>query len=176
MIYLVTALYCEAQMFIEHFSLKKVMENTRFQQFASESGQILLTVSGVGEIAAASAVSSVCAKDLPGSDDFLMNVGICAAQGGQDGIFLIHKLTEQTTGKTFYPDMLYRHGFNEAELVTGMTVWKRHNSGRTADGVQLSGQDAAADGVRLSERCLYDMEAAGVYQAGAYFFAPHQMQ
>ena len=176
MIYLVTALYCEAQMFIEHFSLKKVMENTRFQQFASESGQILLTVSGVGEIAAASAVSSVCAKDPPGSDDFLMNVGICAAQGGQDGIFLIHKLTEQTTGKTFYPDMLYRHGFNEAELVTGMTVWKRHNSGRTADGVQLSGQDAAADGVRLSERCLYDMEAAGVYQAGAYFFAPHQMQ
>lgn len=160
MIYIFTALYCEAHVFIEHFHLKKILENTRFQQFASESGQLLLTVSGPGEIAAAACVSSVCTKRPPGQNDFLLNVGTCAGTAEQGRTFLIHKLTEHATGKTFYPDILYRHGFPEAALITGMQVF----SGL--------GQQ---DGKGISEVCFYDMEAAAVYQAGAYFFGPHQM-
>lgn len=163
MIYIFTALYCEANIFIRQFHLKKVMESACFQQFASESGQMLLTISGVGEIAAASAVSSVCTQYPPGADDYLLNIGSCAKPGEKGGIFLIHKLTEYATGKTFYPDILYKHGFLEAEIVTGMVPWenKRKDSGEPA--------------VCLQGRCLYDMEAAAVYQAGAYFFGPHQM-
>lgn len=163
MIFIVTALYCEASIFIEHFSLKKVVENPRFQQFASEEGHILLTVSGAGEIAAASAVSSIGTQYQPGQDDVLVNIGACAAPAGQDGVFLIHKLTEQATGKTFYPDILYRHGFLEAELVTAMLPWRK------TDEKNAGGQYVP------SFNCMYDMEAAGVYQAGAYFFGPHQM-
>lgn len=172
MLYMITALYCEAQIFIQHFSLKKVLQNTHFQQFASQDAQILLTVSGVGEIAAASAVSSLCTQKPPGQDDFLINAGVCAAQSGEEGAFFVHKLTEQATGKTFYPDILYRHGFQEAELVTGMIPWRKKACRTT----QLPNQKAPAAAADMPRRCLYDMEAAGVYQAGAYFFAPHQMQ
>lgn len=56
-------------------------------------------------------------------------------------------------GKTFYPDILYRHPWKERELVTGMQPLQR----------------AAAQGV------LYDMEAAAVYQAGIRFFSPDRM-
>lgn len=64
-----------------------------------------------------------------------------------------HKITEQATGKTFYPDILYRHPWKERELVTGMQPLQR----------------AAAHGA------LYDMEAAAVYQAGIRFFSPDRM-
>ncbi len=161
MIYIFTALYSEAHSFIRRLQLKKVTENTRFQQFTSEARDFLLTVTGSGEIAAAAAVSSVCTKYPPGPQDLLIDIGICAGAEGTGKLFLIHKLTEQTTGKTFYPDLLYRHEFQEAELLTGMRPWKQ------AQG-DTNGQitDAAA---------LYDMEGAAVYQAGAYFFGPHQM-
>lgn len=152
MIYIFTALYCEASGFIRQFHLKKT-SNAFFQQFVSESPQILLTISGVGEIAAAAAVSSVCTSHPPGRDDFFINIGTCAGTAGQGELFLIHKLVEQPTGKTFYPDLLYRHDFQEAGLVTGMVPY-------TASDAGLS---------------LYDMEAAAVYQAGAYFLGPHQM-
>ena len=173
MIYLFTALYCEAQIMIEQYGLKKSADCTRFQQFASESGQILLTVSGAGEIAAAAAVGSVCTKYPPKQNDFLVNVGTCAGTSLRDGIFIIHKLTEQTTGKTFYPDMLYAQEFQEAELWTVMKPWKYkaqadHSKGMPSDGKWHYETENADAG-------LYDMEGASIYQAGSYFFGPEQM-
>ena len=61
-------------------------------------------------------------------------------------IFLGNKLTEQMTGRTFYPDMLMKANFRECEIVTVARV--------------------------LNEGCdsvVYDMEAAAVYQAAAFF-------
>ena len=176
MIYIFTALYCEAHVFIEHFHLKKVLENTRFQQFASESGQILLTISGVGEIAAAVCVSSVCTKRPPGQGDFLLNAGTCAGTAEQGSIFLIHKLMEHETGKTFYPDILYRHGFQESALITGMLrCKKRPGDGIGMQDVQRISAACLQDMSGTFGVCLYDMEGAAVYQAGSYFFGPHQM-
>lgn len=83
-----------------------------------------------------------------------MDSGSGAANTAQTGdLYLCHKITEQATGKTFYPDILYRHPWKERELVTGMQPLQR----------------AAAQGV------LYDMEAAAVYQAGIRFFSPDRM-
>ena len=83
-----------------------------------------------------------------------MDSGYGAAYAAQTGdLYLCHKITEQATGKTFYPDILYRHPWKERELVTGMQPLQR----------------AAAQGV------LYDMEAAAVYQAGIRFFSPDRM-
>lgn len=159
MIYMFTALYCEASMFIRHFQLKKNPDNTRFFEFYSETAGIRLTVTGIGEIAAAAAVSNVCAKYAPAPEDFLLNIGTCARMAGSGGAFLCNKITEQATGKTFYPDILYRHGFAEEMIVTGMRSWN------------------AADirSAAYSGGALYDMEAAAVYQAGSYFCGPHQM-
>lgn len=84
----------------------------------------------------------------------LLNVGTCSHIAGNPGVFLCNKILEQATGKTFYPDILYRHNLQEESIVTGMLPC---NNEENFDGN------------------LYDMEAAAIYQAGAYFFGPHQM-
>lgn len=162
MIYLFTALYCEAHIFIKQFHLKKNPENTRFQEFYNEAESILLTITGVGEIAAAAAVAAICSKYRPKEEDMLLNIGTCAGREGNVGIFVCNKLTEQATGKTFYPDILYRHDFEEEAIVTGMLP-RNVKKNVPEMPAMISGQN------------LYDMEAAAVYQAGAYFFGPHQM-
>lgn len=162
MIYLFTALYCEAQIFIKHFHLERNIENARFQEFYSEEAGVRLVITGVGEISAAAAVGGICMKYSPKADDMLLNVGFCAHTAGNEGIFVCNKITELATGKTFYPDILYRHNFKEEALLTGMTVWNGEKGG------------AGISEEFLGEN-LYDMEAAAVYQAGAYFFGPHQM-
>lgn len=165
MLYIFTALYCEAQVLIKQFHLKRRVENTHFQQFANESSQILLTITGIGEIAAASAVSSVCTSRPPTCQDFLLNIGICACSTRSDDIYLIHKLVEQASGKTFYPDILFRHGFQEAEMITCAVPWEKNSEEPTIEKSVL----------KKSTMQLYDMEGAAIYQAGAYFFGPHQM-
>lgn len=187
MIYLFTALYEEADLFIKKFSLKKNLENPRFQEFYHQDAGIRLTVTGVGEIAAASAVSSICTQYRPNERDLLFNIGTCAGIAGHNGVFLCHKIIEQATGKTFYPDLLYRHDLQEKTIVTGMLSCHR----KGWQGIEMppfsckdhftsdafSGHKENSGG-RLPgnvSATLYDMEAAAIYQAGAYFFGPHQM-
>ncbi|MDE7266719.1 MAG: hypothetical protein K2N89_04560, partial [Lachnospiraceae bacterium] len=162
MIYIFTALYCEAHIFIRHFNLIKDQESTWFQQFYNEAAGIRLAVTGVGEIAAAAVISSVCSVYKPTQDDLLLNIGICAHTTKNDGIFLCNKIIEKATGRTFYPDMLYRHNFAEGTIVTGMRPYHFNN-----DAIQMPEGTLA--------ETLYDMEAAAVYQTGIHFFGPHQM-
>lgn len=162
MIYIFTALYCEAHIFIRHFNLIKNQENTWFQQFYNEAAGIRLTITGVGEIAAAAAVGSVCSVYKPTQNDLLLNIGICAHTTKNDGIFLCSKIMEEATGRTFYPDMLYRHNFSEGTIITGMVPYHFDN-------------DAAQMPANTLTETLYDMEAAAVYQTGIHFFGPHQM-
>lgn len=160
MIYLFTAFYSEASVFIKHFQLTKNHQISTFQEFYNEEAGIRLTVTGVGEIAAASAVSSVCSIYQTTASDLLVNVGTCAGTS-DGGIFLCNKITEISTGKTFYPDLLFSHDFQETELLTGMRV------------LDLTLRDQLfADHL---EGICYDMEAAAIYQAGSYHFGPHQM-
>ncbi|MFQ8877619.1 MAG: hypothetical protein ACLR7N_03360 [Roseburia hominis] len=176
MIYVMMALYQEAHGLIRELELKNTAY-APFEVFDNESAGIRLVVTGVGEIAAAAATAAVCARDGADAADFLINIGCCAAAnaGADSGcepadrdmdsgygaayaaqigdLYVCHKITEQATGKTFYPDILYRHPWKERELVTGMQPLQR----------------AAAHGA------LYDMEAAAVYQAGIRFFSPDRM-
>ena len=164
MIYLFTALYPEAQGLISRYHLKKeISSGLRFQTFYNEKEGIRLTVTGAGEIAAACAVSSICLKYRAGVGDFLVNLGICGADATRGSLFFCHKLIEQATGKTFYPDILYAHECLEGTLITSPTVQKQEEMQESI--TQQKTQDTV----------LYDMEAAAVYQAGSYFFGPHQM-
>lgn len=162
MIYIFTALYCEAQIFINQFNLIKNQESTWFQQFYNETAGIRLTITGVGEIAAAAVVGSVCSVYKPAQNDLLLNIGICAHTTKDDGIYLCNKIIENATGRTFYPDMLYRHNFAEETIITGMRPYH-------------SDKAAAQMPEDTHVGTLYDMEAAAVYQAGSHFFGPHQM-
>lgn len=167
MIYILTAMYAEAHPFITRFQLKKDISHTRFQVFKSKDADLFLIISGTGSIPAAAAVCSICTKYGAGQGDFLLNVGICAAVGapaasdtGPIGqVYLCNKIREDSTGKTFYPDILYRHGFMEAQVVTVPRPYVNAASATQPD----------------TDLTLYDMESAAVYQAGSYYVGPHQM-
>lgn len=195
MIYIFTALYCEASVLIRRFQLVKNQQITWFQEFYNETAGIRLAVTGVGEIAAAAVVSSMCTMYGPDKGDLLLNVGICAHTTGNNGIFLCNKIVELATGKTYFPDMLYRHDFSEGTILTGMRLWNAgntENAGSTEPGMRLwnAGDTGTAEtevqsgeaktkkhlwNAEESGGYLYDMEAAAVYQAGIHFFGPHQM-
>lgn len=182
MLHIFTALYCEAHIFIRHFKLVKNQENTFFQEFYNETAGIRLTVTGAGEIAAAAAVSSAYTIYRPAPDDFLLNVGICAHPTRKDGIFLCNQIKEDATGKTFYPDMLYRHSFCEESIITTMLPWngskeriKIPTEAVTEMTLWHSNNNSASISAETPAENLYDMEAAAIYQAGIRFLGPHQM-
>lgn len=159
MITIFCALYCEAQALIAHYQLNKDSGNTHFQVFGNEEQGIRIVITGAGPIAAATAVGSICTRYGMGKNDMLLNIGTCAgADENTDGIYLCNKLVEGATGRTFYPDMLYRHPFGEGTLITGDRIWQ---GSRRKD---------------FKGTLLYDMEAAAVYQAGSRFAGPHRMQ
>lgn len=230
MIYIITAMYAEARAFITHFQLKKDISHTRFQVFLNSEANICLIISGPGSVPAAAAVSSICTKYSAGQGDFLLNVGICAQIWDENGhlpeypcqtgrIFLCNKIRELSSGKTFYPDILYRHMFAEAQIITGPKTYEKMSPVTTYPFNDQNGQCLKSDKMLPSpttcsdsieanchaqskstgnsndqfsqqtelyaettaitpkdaEFFLYDMEAAAVYQAGSYFFGPHQM-
>ena len=84
-------------------------------------------------------------------------------------MYLCKKIMEHVTGRTFYPDILYRHPFEEAEIVTGAMLYHTENKTELIPKYETAIKNSVADGF------LYDMEASSIYQAGAYFFGPHQM-
>lgn len=159
------ALYPEAQEIIQTFQLKKEHGRTHFQVFTDETGTLRLVITGIGAIAAASAVVEISTLFPPKETDLLLNFGTCAAAEGipVGEVLLCNKLTEQCSGRIFYPDMLYRHPFGEAEMVSCGKVMSREEISRG----ELS-QEAG-------ERILYDMEASAIYQAASYSYGPHQM-
>ena len=155
MIYIFSAFYAEAKNIIDHYGLKKAKspETVRFDVFANDS--IRLVITGVGEINAAAAVSNIGGAYGISPDDEILNVGCGAGFCNETclgSIFLGNKLTEQMTGRTFYPDMLMKTNLMECEIVTVARVL---NEGR--------------------DSVVYDMEAAAVYQAAAFFVGPHRM-
>ena len=159
MVFIFMALYPEAKPVIKRLGLRKRTDRTRFQEFVSEESGIVLTITGVGPVAAAAAVSAVLTEYDAGPGDQLLSVGTAA--GNASDIFLLNKLLDQNSDRTFYPDMLIKTDFKEAAAITGSTV--------------LSQRAAAFMKVAAEGYDLYDMESAAVYQAGNIYLGPHQM-
>ena len=167
MIYLFTALYAEAQPLIRAMGLRRVRADFGFEQYEKDDLRLVLT--GVGMLAAATAVGSV----LAGAKDdslHLINWGSCAGDTKTGTVVLCNKLTDATTGRTYYPDMLYRTDLPERELVTEPIVWR---------GGGFEGKHAAEEwhgSKRLEQRMiLHDMESAAIYAAGSHFLSPDRM-
>lgn len=162
MILIVTALYCEAKPFIEQYHLKKSTDINKFQVFQNE--QIVLVITNPGSIAAATAVSHICTLFPLEDSDFLINVGVCGTADKSilaGSVFLCNKITEQSSGRSFYPDMLLKHPFSEADSVTVAGIIRE-----------------GADYNKVKDGCnakIFDMEAAGIYQAASYYVQPHQI-
>ena len=87
--------------------------------------------------------------------------------GMSEYIYLINKITEQSTGRTFYPDMLLKSDIDECEAVTAVKPL-------TTEEMKRLSERSKDDGHAVLP-CVYDMEAAAVYQAASLFVGPHCM-
>lgn len=92
-------------------------------------------------------------------EDIFVNLGICGAvkeifQVGD--IVLCNKITNNGNGKSFYPDMLFRHKFKEGTLESFFHVVDKSMES------EIKGE-------------LVDMEGAGIYEAASLFFSQHQI-
>lgn len=155
------ALHPEARPLITHFGLKQDTASHAVPIFHRDD--LFLTVSGVGRLKSAIATTYLLSRISSFDDVILLNIGIAghtqASDAGAIGLgdlFLVHKITEQATGHTFYPDMLIQTKIAESVLTTVDRPLARSNDMEIESG-------------------LVDMEAAGFYQAAATFLAPHQI-
>lgn len=157
MLYLSTALYCEAKPLITHFGLKKTHIFHKFQVFLGDD--MILMITGVGEIAASVAIACVCSTYLPKEGDFFLSFGSSAALSFDmplGELYLLNKITQMTTDKTFYPDIVFGHSFQEIHGISGS-------------------KELQEDSHLFNQYLTYDMEAASSYLSASYFFGPHQM-
>lgn len=173
MICIFCAMSQEAKPLIRKLGLKKQKTRIPYQQFKNESGDILLTIMGIGPVAAAACVGSVLGEGrlaeksdntaqnayLSGTEDYLVLFGTAAGSEGTEGLYLIDKLTNSDSERTFYPDLLIETDLPEAEIVTSSKIMSKKAIRRSEHG-----------GVQL-----YDMESAAVYEAASRYLGPHQM-
>lgn len=164
MIYLFMALRIEAQPWLREPGWKSL--DTPFPSYQKDD--ILLTLTGTGPLSAASAVSSVLSTHALQPEDVLIQCGIAAgaahAQPGE--CYLIHKITDFSSHRDYYPDRFLREVLPEASLITGSIPYD--SGAADPDLSSLLPLDS-------NEPVLYDMEASGVMHAASAFLGPHQI-
>lgn len=137
MIYVLAAIECEVSC---------------LRSLVSDDLEIILT--GIGKVNAAYTVGRLFPRGLTRNDlkeDFIINIGTCGS-GDLHGLFIANKITDDATGKDYYPDIIRVSGLPEASLIT-------------VDNVKTD----PALGV------LYDMEASAIYQAAGKLISPDRM-
>lgn len=197
MITIVTALYCEAKPVIDKYELRRDESIHQFQVFASDEIRVLIT--GTGKMQAAIAVSIVLTAYPPTPKDCLINIGICAGQDkemSRGTICYCHSIQEDDTGRTYYPDMIYAHDLLEVNAITVSRPYhsnrveyskmnpnskrqscQKFNQEHNQELIQELNQESIKDFTQISndEVSIYEMEAAGIYQAAEHFLHQHQI-
>lgn len=159
-VFLAIALHAEARPAIERFRLK---QDASFDLPVFRRDEVWLTVTGTGSMKSAIATTHLVTRVEKGENAVLFNLGVAGhtQKAGEGPVevgdrFLVNKITERGTGRSFYPDLLARTPLAETSVTT----------------VEQPLDRADADGV---EPGLVDMEASGFYQAAAAFLPPHRI-
>jgi len=116
-IFIYTALPCEAKPLVGHFNLKK---DTTIQPFAVYFNQELcLTVTGLGKSAMAAGVAYTQALFATVEHPVLINIGIAGRKHHALGsLFLIDKITDNDSKKSYYPPLVFTPPCPTANLQT----------------------------------------------------------
>lgn len=127
-------------------------EAAPLRHLVSDDLEIIIT--GIGKINAAFAVGRTFPNGLSRNDlknDVVINIGTC---GSKDltGIFSVNKITDESSGRDYYPDMIRVSGLNEASLITSDKVVTDPEPG-----------------------FLYDMEASAVYHTASRLISPDRI-
>lgn len=143
--YFFTALPCEAKPLINHYQLKKELDSTVFAVYRNK--YITLTVTGLGKSAMAAGVAYSLALFPCTTVPILLNVGIaghCSHQLGS--VFVVDKMTDQDTGRSFYPQLVSKPPCLTHSLIT-----------------------VSQPQLEYPSKSLYDMEASAFYEIAARF-------
>ena len=194
MVYIFAAHKGEVEHLIKKLSLGKRKTSFPFLQYEGE--EILLTITGQGQINASVSVAATLQEEKAKRGDLLLSLGSAAAilrrnRAAEDLLgrwFWIQKLEQQRTGRCFYPDLLYKLDFPEAGLLTGDKILEIDSMGRrdtVSEGHSDSKEDIVSEGYSGSKEdivskefsgfeklLLYDMESAAVFQAANFYLAP----
>ena len=194
MVYIFAAHKGEVEHLIKKLSLGKRKTSFPFLQYEGE--EILLTITGQGQINASVSVAATLQEEKAKKGDLLLSLGSAAAILGRNRAaedllgrwFWIQKLEQQSTGRCFYPDLLYKLDFPEAGLLTGDKILEIDSMGRrdtVSEGHSDSKEDIVSEGYSDSKEdivskefsgfeklLLYDMESAAVFQAANFYLAP----
>ena len=136
---LVTALTPEALPLIEHYQLEQVDSDPLFPLYRNDT--IYLVVSGIGKTLAAAATAYLHTKSGELPNQPFLNIGIAGHHRSIAGAARVaNRITDQSTGQTWYPPQIIRDSMERSALITVETVEREY------------AEDAA-----------YDMEAAGFY-------------
>mgnify|MGYP000619132912 CR=1 FL=1 len=150
---LLTALKAESQPLIDNFDLKKDL-SFPFPVFKRDD--LYLIGIGVGKRKIKDRIDAFYQSINHEIVQFI-NVGIAGGNHSSTKIgacYLLHKIKDETTGKTYYPDILIKHNFEEKSLVT---VQKGISNG----GNKFSG--------------LVDMEALEIFKICSSHIPVHRM-
>ena len=157
---LAIALHAEARPVIERFRLK---QDGSFDLPVFRRDEVWLAVTGTGRVKSAVATASLLTRAGRDEDAVIFNLGVAGhtQRAGEGPVrigdrFLANKITEQGTGRSFYPDLLAKTPLAESAVTTVDRPLDRADAGAVEPG-------------------LADMEAAGFYQAAATFLPPHRI-
>ena len=106
MLTIITALLCEARPIISHYKLKKITTIHPYQIYQNDN--IILTVSGVGKAASASATGySHAIKGSPSHSGWL-NIGMAGHSDFEICTgFLANKIYDRSTAKVWFPPIVF---------------------------------------------------------------------
>ncbi|MCQ2466205.1 MAG: hypothetical protein MJ166_01670 [Clostridia bacterium] len=153
MITFITALYEEAKSIINTYKMKKRLDETFFQYFASSEAELIITGSGYSN--AYKAVTRHFSLREPSIDDIVINVGICGASSDYSvgELYYINRINDCVFDRTYYPDLLYKSSFRQTAVSSFNKVVTNTD--------EVSG--------------LVDMEAGAIYDALSAYFSPDRV-
>ena len=119
MIHFFCALPCEAKPLIAHYKLQRLNQFDLFKIYQSKNEDISLTLTGVGKINAAAAVSYMHASLHSSPWDAWFNVGIAGHSDEKIGTaFLVNKISDGQTHDNWYPQILFDASCRRMALIT----------------------------------------------------------
>ena len=138
----------EAIPFVELLGLKPEGRQPFAPVYTEHSGRFMLTLTGQGPQRAAAVVAAVLAGLEPDPARGVGNFGTAGASEKQFLIgqpYLVHRIRDAASARSFYPDRLLRSGWPEATCTTVSRIGQSLSWGDTLVDMELSGLITGAE-------------------------------
>lgn len=138
----------EAEPFVEILQLEQFAESRFATAHQDKAGRFELNLTGQGPQRAAAVVGAALATLAPDQARVVGNFGTAGCWAGDHEIgrpYLIHRVRDAASARSFYPDRLVRTKWPEAGCTTIHTVGQTVETNGTLVDMELSGLTTAAE-------------------------------